>query len=110
MHYAAERGHENITKRLIAAGTLDLDTRDHEGSTALHKAAVFGNDKIARYLVNARANLDILNNDGRTALYNSTLCNRGSIAQFLIDNGANVNLSTPAGNLPLHKAAILVML
>ena len=105
LHLAAEKGHGNIIKRLIVSGSIDLDTRDHEGSTALHKAAVFGNEKIARFLVNAKVNVNILNNDGRTALYNSALCNRGAIAQFLIENGANVNLATPAGNTPLHKTA-----
>lgn len=105
LHLAAEKGHGNIAKRLIVSGSIDLDTRDHEGSTALHKAAIFGNEKIARFLVNASVNVNILNNDGRTALYNATLCNRSSIAQFLIDRGANVNLATPAGNTPLHKSA-----
>ena len=109
LHLGAERGHHKMLVPLLVPGPGSLlgilNDRDNGGSTALHKAAIFGKEHACRVLVQAGAKLDIINNDGRTALYHAVLCNRVSTAAFLIDKKANVNLQTPDGNTVMHKCA-----
>ena len=51
---AAELGHTEIVKMLIAAGA-EMEMKDNLGWTALMKAALYGNGKIVQILLAAGA-------------------------------------------------------
>lgn len=45
LHYAADRGHQEIVKMLLSRGAC-VNLADHEGQTALHYAAFCSHEKV----------------------------------------------------------------
>lgn len=68
LHFAAEKGHKDIVKKLIENGA-NKDATDNEGWTALHLAAANGHLDIVEKLVEKKANKDAIDNQERTALH-----------------------------------------
>ncbi len=72
LHYAAKRGHDNITRLLIDSGA-DIDFSDGFGRTPLHYAAYpYSSQKkrndveSARMLIEAGANINAVDQDNKT--------------------------------------------
>lgn len=63
---AAERGHKEAVKSLLAAGA-ELNARDNQGNTALLLAVRQGYEKIARLLIKKGADSAMTNNSGLSA-------------------------------------------
>jgi ankyrin repeat protein len=56
LHWAAERGHENISKHLVSHGRF-LDVPDAFGETALHYTAGNGHEIVVEALLGKRPNV-----------------------------------------------------
>lgn len=63
LHWAADRGHFDITKCLINHN-IDINSQDNEGQTALHYAASCGHIDVVRILLEHGADKYIQDEDG----------------------------------------------
>ncbi|KAL5093271.1 hypothetical protein Trisim1_011074 [Trichoderma cf. simile WF8] len=91
---------------------LDLEDKDEEGMTKLHRAAQAGDRDLVESLINEGANLSSRDNSGRTALWYAPL-NRfqsvHAVFQLLLDAGgkAILNLGDDNGQTLMHHYAEL---
>lgn len=72
--------------------------------TPLHHAAVNGDVKIAKSLIDKRADIDARNRDGYTPLHYAAAYGCVEIAEYLVVNEANVNAQDKAEYTPLCHA------
>jgi len=88
---AAMTGNTAAVERHISAGT-DLDQgEEFGGSTSLTLAAIFGQNDVAKILIDAGADLEIRNNSGGTALHSACFFCRPEIVELLLHAGADPN-------------------
>lgn len=87
----------------------EINARDEEGNTPLHKAIMVGNFDEVRKLVQAGADINVPNDRGNTPLHVAVGIFSLEIAKYLIKNGANVNAANKQGITPLHVAADAVL-
>ncbi|VDP62242.1 unnamed protein product [Schistosoma curassoni] len=100
---ACSFGREGAAKRLIEAG-VDVNWRSYvAGNTALHHAAMSGNEINTQMLLSAGVNVDIVNKNGWTPLFNAVYWNHPSIAEMLLANGSSPFLKNKNGRIPLHE-------
>jgi 8-oxo-dGTP pyrophosphatase MutT (NUDIX family) len=92
-----------------------INIKDENGLTRLHKSAIEGNNKLAKYLLDKGADLDLQDNEGWTALHhaiykdpNPNVDTTGQFKVFvnLILKGANVNIQNKDGYTPLMFASM----
>ncbi|XP_028624019.1 ankyrin-1 isoform X6 [Grammomys surdaster] len=81
-----------------------LETTTKKGNTALHIAALAGQDEVVRELVNYGANVNAQSQKGFTPLYMAAQENHLEVVKFLLENGANQNVATEDGFTPLAVA------
>ena len=85
----------------------NVNERNANEATPLHRAAVLGSDSVSLLLA-AGAEVDAQNLTGKTPLYQATSGQHYEIVQQLLDAGANPNLpESVLGWTPLHQAAVL---
>ncbi|MDD9901575.1 MAG: ankyrin repeat domain-containing protein [Alphaproteobacteria bacterium] len=101
LHLCAQRGHLDIARALLDAGT-PVDVTNHENSTPLIEAAIHGKANIVPLLLDHGANAAAKNKNGETALLYAP---NDFIAHKLIALGADVNAKTYKNYTPLHRAA-----
>jgi ankyrin repeat protein len=85
--WAANFGHKEIVKRLIAVG-VDVNAKNKWGETALHLATRYGHKKIVESLIAAGANVNATDDWGRSALHLATINGHKEIVKRLIAKGA----------------------
>lgn len=87
---AAEAGNLMVVARLLDLGA-DPTLADPEGTTALHLAAVTGDDGVVELLINAGAPVDPHDHHMRTPLWHATAHNfpDSSVVEILLRAGAN---------------------
>lgn len=88
----------------ISMGT-PVDTRGHDGSTALIIAAANGSGDIVEFLVENGANLDLTNNCNISAIDKAILNNQEDIAEFLELSGAKKSHKTVENILAAERLA-----
>ena len=99
-------GNLEAVKQHIASGT-DINKKDAmSNSTPLMTAATFGNIKIAKALIDAKADLTVKNNDGGTALHNAAFFCRVEIVQLLIDAKADKTIKNNYGMTARESALV----
>ena len=76
------------------------------GGTALHWAAVTGDEALLEFLLSRNVNLETGDRDGWKPLHTAVWTEQEAIAKRLIAAGVNVNASTDNGHSPLHFAAM----
>jgi ankyrin repeat protein len=104
LHHAAEAGFHKVVKILLDNGA-DVNTKDHDGNTALHTAARKEHFEIVKILLDRSANVNEKNvGVGETALHMAAKTGNFQIVELLFANGAEVNLNN-WGNTLLHAAA-----
>lgn len=62
---AVEAGELPKVQKMINSG-IDVNTRDAEGNTSLHIAALYGNIEMMKWLMEHKANINAKNNLGRS--------------------------------------------
>jgi ankyrin repeat protein len=104
---AASAGLTKRVRELLDFGRTRVDDLSPDGFTALHLAAFFGHDELARELIAHGATLDChAKNDMSVTPLHSALAGRhNAIAKALVDAGADVDAVQQGGWTPLHAAA-----
>lgn len=112
MAVAAGQNKLEILKYLIEELKIPVDDRElgsnnnEDGWTALHWAAVKGNNDIITYLVKKKAKINALSdNDGdKTALYFAVENGHLETVKLLVKLKAKLNIATAYGDTPLDAA------
>eukprot|EP00752_Nemacystus_decipiens_P016320 g14595.t1 len=109
LHLTAERGHLDVTKLLVEAGSgLEAKTSAH-GFTPLDLAAEQGHSEIMKVLIEAGADPNSSALDGTTALYRAAMRALVDTVKMLLSAGANPSLAyrypSGAAFVPLDVAA-----
>jgi ankyrin repeat protein len=102
---AAKKGDLDMLKTLLESDKTLLDTRDTDGSTALHCATWKGHREVVVFLLEAGADVHSHNSNdhwGTTPLHAAAHANQTTIVQLLIEAGADVNAKDMDGKTPLH--------
>uniref|UniRef100_A0A4W4F8A4 ZU5 domain-containing protein n=1 Tax=Electrophorus electricus TaxID=8005 RepID=A0A4W4F8A4_ELEEL len=81
-----------------------LETTTKKGNTALHIAALAGQEQVVTELVNYGANVNAQSQKGFTPLYMAAQENHLEVVKFLLENGANLTIPTEDGFTPLAVA------
>jgi ankyrin len=76
-------------------------------STALHSAAEFGREDVARILLARGADVDAHDEYGQTPLHRAAAYGNLDLVRLLMDRGADVDAWTDGGSTPLHKVVQL---
>jgi len=84
---ATKVNHERFINILLDRG-VQVNLQDSEGNTALHYAAVQGNTKTIKILLNHQAKLEIMNNKNETPLMVACRFEQKDAMAVLIENGA----------------------
>ena len=113
LHEAAELGHLDLVKLLLARGA-DIDARDRDGKTPLLRAAY---DDCITALINSGADIHIKDNKNKTILH--CACENGqlNIVNILLAHNMNPDERDELGETPLmyavrysHTACVLALL
>jgi ankyrin repeat protein len=109
LKYAAENGHVDAVKLLLASGARVNEKfggwfeRAHE--TALMHAARAGHLEVARALIAAGAAATAKDCGGKTVLHYAAEGGNAGMIELLVKRGANVEAKTKGGTTPLMEAA-----
>jgi len=102
-HLAAIKGHVSIVERLVATQPGLIDVQDHDGKTALHFAAEYAQEEVARRLI---AGAEAIDKMGLSALHYAARCgNENIVAALLAERPELINAVTFQRLTPLHMAA-----
>ncbi|MCC7374579.1 MAG: ankyrin repeat domain-containing protein [Verrucomicrobiales bacterium] len=99
----AIRNNDSAAVRNLLNSGVDLSSRDARGNTALHWAALTGNERIVTQLLNAGSDSRATNHAGATPLHYGVADE--AVVNLLLKAGANPNARSIAGGTPLHAAA-----
>jgi hypothetical protein len=100
---AAREGNIKAIKQHIAAGT-DVNAKDEDGGTPLHRAAARGHKETAELLIAQGAEVNAKDGDGWTPLYYPAAKGHKEIVELLIGKGADLNAKDEDGDTPLDFA------
>jgi ankyrin repeat protein len=127
LHYASEKGHQEVVELLIANGA-NVNTMNNDGQTPLdiavrrghkaivellqakvadssiHMAAFVGSLEKLRSFVQTGADEDARDKNGRTPLLRAITGRHIEAVRFLIEGGADVNKPDEQGYVPLVHA------
>ena len=90
-------------KSLLKQGA-DVNAKDKDGWTLLHRASFWNRIDIAKFLIENGADVNAKDKNGETPLY-LVSWDLVDIAKFLIENGADIDAQNKDGWTPLHLAA-----
>merc|ERR1711970_1328228 len=110
LHRASSPGHCECVEILIRDGYSLLNEKDFNGNAALHLAVLTYNQehatKIARNILEARANADLADAQQRTALHLVAAEGRTQVAAVLLQHAADVAAKEALrGRTALHVAS-----
>ncbi len=91
-------------ERLLAEGTNINASKGKYKTTILMEAAVRGNLKVIKLLLDKGANIDMVDQDGWTALMGATVQGRTEPVRLLLEHGADVNAKNCNGETALVMA------
>ena len=101
---AVKVGDGNTVRSLLANG-VSVDSVEPDGTTALHWAAHYNHEDLARLLLAAGANVDAVNRYEVTPLALAALNGSAGMLGRLLEAGADPNRPNPEGETPLMTAA-----
>lgn len=96
--------HTKTIQLLVSAGA-DVNIRGEHDSTALHSAALYGQNQIVRLLIQAGADVHTVTRNGSTPLHQAASNGNGETVRTLITAGADIQVRDNFGRTPLHSAA-----
>ena len=101
---AVKVGDGDTVQSLLENGVA-VDSREPDGTTALHWAAHHDHEEIARLLLVSGASVDAVNRYEVTPLALAALNGSAGMIERLLDAGADPNRPNPEGETPLMTAA-----
>ena len=101
---SAKRGSLNGISSLEHPAT-DVNARDKDGATALHRAAQRGDKELVKSLLQAEAEVDSKDKWGQTPLSYAAAKGQLDVARILLEAGAEVDSKDKIGWTPLSRAA-----
>ena len=105
--FTAIRQHrEGVALELVAEKGADLEARDANGDTPLHRAVETGMRKLTQSLLAAGADPRARTRNGETALHLAALHVELEFTDLLLAAGADPKLQNADGESPLHWAAL----
>lgn len=104
--FFASQGNNTQVKKILKKG-LDVNSKDCEGNTALHFAALNGECKVINTLLNLGANINEQNNAHQTPLMLAVIQTRRCAIKNLLERGANINLQDQNGNSAIMLATLI---
>ena len=105
IHDAASSGDLAKLKTLLNGNPDLVFSKDEQGATPLHAAALTGNGDVAELLLDHRADVNARTNNGSTPLHYAAEKGHQEVAELLLTRGADVNAEGNDGSTPLHYAA-----
>jgi ankyrin repeat protein len=109
LYAAAQEGHTDAVRALLAAGG-NIDAMCHEdGTTPLYMAAQHGHADAVRMLLAAGANANAACDDSMRPLHAASFDDHSAAATLLLDAGAAVNALSNDGRSPLAYAKTRAM-
>jgi ankyrin repeat protein len=111
LHAACRHGDLASVQALLNALASDeivnevISTRDQEGSTSLHTAAVSGDVGVIAHLLRVSADVNATDAIGSTPLHAAAESGHVVAIEVLVAAGADPNARNTLGNTPLHRAA-----
>jgi ankyrin repeat protein len=104
LHLAARYGHDTAVAMLLNSQDVDIDVnaRDSEGKSALHRAVATGNIDIVSALLIAGAHVDMPDEAGLTPLHIAASGSSGDVVNELLSYGADINDRDNHGRTALH--------
>jgi ankyrin repeat protein len=82
----------------------DVESRNEDGMTALHRMAIDGEVQQVRKLLDAGADIGARSNEGNTPLHGAAYQGNEETVLLLLDAGADVNAANRHGETVLHIA------
>jgi ankyrin repeat protein len=98
------RRKESLVKLLLDHGA-EITATDNTGCTALHEAAMSGEDSVAKLLLDHSAEITATDDTGQTVLHEAAASGKDSVVKLLLDHGAEITATDSVGRTALHKAA-----
>uniref|UniRef100_A0A8C1GL45 Ankyrin 1, erythrocytic b n=1 Tax=Cyprinus carpio TaxID=7962 RepID=A0A8C1GL45_CYPCA len=83
---------------------ININISNQKGNTALHIAALAGQEKVVAELINYGANVNAQSQKGFSPLYMAAQENHLEVVKYLLEHGANQSLPTEDGFTPLAVA------
>jgi ankyrin repeat protein len=103
--YDQIKGEEDGATIIVVPGaTSDVQKKDADGNTALHRECLKGNVDGVSLLVSKGADINARNNAGYTPLHSAAEKGKISVIQFLLSKGARPDLTDAKGNTPAALA------
>jgi uncharacterized protein len=102
---AARDNDAAAVRAILAGGTGNPNETDEQSRTALHYAALSGNNEIVAVLIKAGANLNVTDSLGNTPLHMAADRSQTEAAELLLASGAKIDPQNRDGVTPLMIAA-----
>lgn len=103
---AIDEGKELVAEGVMRSQKLNMDARNSNGETALHRAVEKGMKELARALVAAGSNLRARSSNGETVLHLAALHADPALTAMLLGAGADAKARNDDGESVLHWAAL----
>lgn len=102
--FRASGGNDVTALKKFISGGFSADTRNGEGDSALHAAAMSGAQASADYLLNRGLTIDLRGAAGRTPLMAAVMADQTPMVKWLLRQGADPKLKDQDGFRPLMLA------
>ena len=106
IHRASADGQADSVKQAVTDDPTLVQSKDSDGYTPLHHAAIGGHAEVVEVLLENGAKLDGIGSRGETALFLASSAGSAEVVELLAKNGADPNKASADGKTPLHKAAM----
>jgi len=91
LHFAAQYGHLELIKFLVAQGAADINAIARNNKTPLHLAVEQRHVGIVQFLLDQGANLEVQDMLRQTPLYYAAASNHLEVVRVLLNNGADAD-------------------
>lgn len=105
VHWAVWHGRVRSVERLVDADPVNVQSRDDDGNTPLHVAAVAGAVRLAAILLEKGADYDAPGASGETALHCASRVGHVGIVGLLLAAGADMEIVCDSGKTAVQTAA-----